>query len=103
MLSPIVAWRSTSCCLMPALVEKRKKRSRRFDYMVGTNIRYLRIEHLITQHDLARAADISNSQLSRIENGERALSLQQALAISDALGEPVDRLIRPIKGLRSAA
>jgi transcriptional regulator with XRE-family HTH domain len=78
---------------VPALDRERRNRQADFDDIVGDNLRIWR-EHLqISQADLAEAADMSQSQLCRVEKGERTLTLRQALAIKEALEISVDDLL----------
>jgi len=84
---------------MPPLLDERVKAQREFDYVVGSNIRTLRIQNEIKQLVLARAAGMSTSQLSRVENGQRSLTFRQAVSIAKQLGTTLDRLLRPIQGL----
>ena len=79
---------------MPALVDERVKSQRKFDYVVGTRIRVMRASLGMSQIKLAELAEMSNSQLSRIEAGERSLSFQQACAIAQALHQPLESLVR---------
>jgi len=79
---------------VPALDDTRLRRHRQFDWLVGTNIRALRVNLKIRQEDLARLADMDPTQLSRVENGERSLKFRESLAIAHYLGVDPDRLTR---------
>lgn len=81
---------------MPVLDETRLTRHRAFDWIVGTNVRVLRLNLKIEQRTLAELADMDPTQLSRVENGERSLKFKEALAISHYLGVHPDRLARPL-------
>lgn len=88
---------------MPAVDQDRISKARRFDYIVGTNIRTLRVKNDYTQEFLAELLDMSSSQLSRVEAGERSLSFQQGLAAALHLGIVPEDLGKAPKGLRNAA
>lgn len=56
-------------------------------------IRAVRKERGISQRDLARALGMAQSTLSRIERGERRVSVDRLIAIARALGvRPADML-----------
>jgi len=74
--------------------------ARQFDWVVGVNIRYWREVREMSQAELAECANISDSQLSRIESGERSLTLQQGNAISKALKVPLSALWARIEGMK---
>lgn len=80
---------------MPPLDKERKKRKEEFDLITGTVIKNLRSQFDYSQHYVAEQADMSVSTLSRIEYGERSLSLQQAIVIARALHVGVADLIDP--------
>lgn len=77
---------------MPVLDRSRKLRIAQFDSIVGFNVRRWREGQRISQAKLAAEADMSQSQLARIEQGERSLSLKQALVICDSLDIDIDTL-----------
>jgi transcriptional regulator with XRE-family HTH domain len=79
---------------VPALDDTRLRRHRQFDWVVGTNIHFLRTNLGLTQADLAQLADMDPTQLSRVENGERSLKFRESLAIAHYLGVDPDRLTR---------
>jgi transcriptional regulator with XRE-family HTH domain len=81
---------------MPALDEDRLGRHRKFDWHVGTNIRFLRIQNEIEQQELANLVDMNKSQLSRVESGQRSLKLKEAVAIAKVLGVTTDRLTKDV-------
>jgi transcriptional regulator with XRE-family HTH domain len=58
----------------------------------GENITVLRKAAGMTQHQLARSANISVSMLSKVEIGDRAASHALVAAIARALGVPIERL-----------
>ena len=66
--------------------------------MQQTNVTQLKIRAArkgrgISQRDLARALGMSQSTLSRIERGERRVSVDRLIAIARALGvRPADML-----------
>lgn len=60
---------------------------------VGNNIQRLREEQDISQAELARRVNISQSMLSQIEKGIKNPSLLVGKEIADTLGCSVDRLL----------
>lgn len=54
----------------------------------GANLRRLRKARGLTQQDLAFAADIELSQISRIERGVINTSISQVFVLADALQLP---------------
>lgn len=79
---------------MPTLHEQRLNRHRQFDWLVGTNIRVLRMNLKMNQGTLAALCDMDQTQLSRIENGQRSLKFRESIAIAHHLGVSPDRLTR---------
>ena len=63
------------------------------DATVRMRIRTLRRARGWSLDNLAERAQISSSQLSRIETGHRRISLDQLTAIAGALGKPLDQLV----------
>lgn len=55
---------------------------------IGNNIRKHRLEKRLTQQYLANQTGLSGSEISRIENGKRNISLKLLLQIADTLGIP---------------
>lgn len=60
---------------------------------VGKTVEYLRLGRDMSQRDLAEAAGVDQSVISRLERGERAATLDTLCAISSGLGVPVVVLI----------
>jgi SOS-response transcriptional repressor LexA len=60
---------------------------------IGTLLRNLRLRRGLSQFDLASAAGINNSYLSRIENGERRPSPKILKRFSEILQFPYDELV----------
>ena len=60
---------------------------------IGTLLRNLRLRRGLSQFDLASAAGINNSYLSRIENGERRPSPKILKKFSEILHYPYDELV----------
>ena len=60
---------------------------------VGANIQRLREKRFLSQAELARRVNISQSMLSQIEKGIKNPSLLVGKEIADALGCSVDRLL----------
>lgn len=57
---------------------------------IGERIRKLRIQRGISQIELARAIDVSQTHMSNIENGNTGISLWTAVKISRALKCSID-------------
>lgn len=57
---------------------------------IGDNIRKLRIQHGITQIELAKAIGISQTHMSNIEKGNTGISLWTAVKISRVLQCSID-------------
>jgi transcriptional regulator with XRE-family HTH domain len=55
---------------------------------IGHNIRKHRLEKRLTQQYLATRTGLSGSEISRLENGKRNISLKLLLQIADILGIP---------------
>jgi transcriptional regulator with XRE-family HTH domain len=72
--------------LAPAASEKLLERA------LGAQIRLLRRQHDLSVSDLARASDLSNGMLSKIENGAISASLSSLQAIATALQVPLSSL-----------
>lgn len=63
------------------------------DGLVRNRIRALRVAHGWSLEDLAGRANISPSSLSRIENGQRRLALDQLVTLARALDTSLDQLV----------
>jgi len=59
---------------------------------IGRNIKNVRAERGMTQHDVYKATGISTSQLSSYENGKQMIGLLTLAKIAVALGTSIDRL-----------
>lgn len=59
---------------------------------IGRNIKMVRSEKGMTQHDVYKATGISTSQLSSYENGKQMIGLVTLAKIAVALGTSIDRL-----------
>lgn len=82
---------------MPALDEYRLFRNRTFDYIIGTNVRVLRLQREVTQQDLAELCDMDPTQLNRVEAGDRSLRFREAMAICTVLNVNPERLTRELR------
>lgn len=60
---------------------------------IGLRIRSYRIRRGMTQEQLAEKADLSRSHITYIEKGEKAVSLEALIEISNALQVSVDELL----------
>ena len=63
------------------------------DSLVRKRIRALRVAQGWSLEDLAARADLSQSTLSRIENGQRRLALDQLVDLARALDTSLDQLV----------
>ncbi|MEV0248733.1 XRE family transcriptional regulator [Nocardia sp. NPDC050712] len=63
------------------------------DSLVRKRIRALRVAQGWSLEDLATRAHVSQSTLSRIENGQRRLALDQLVALARALDTTLDQLV----------
>ena len=61
--------------------------------LIGIRIKTQRLKMKLTQEKLSEIADCSVQHLSKIETGNTKLSLPCLMAISNALGTTVDRLL----------
>lgn len=59
----------------------------------GARIKELREMTSLTQSDLALRLGVSQSSLSRLEDGTRSITAHQLVQISDALAVPLNRLV----------
>lgn len=78
---------------MPTVAEDRQQRIQEFNLRVGRNVRGWREHQGMAQGWLAELADMSQSQLSRIEAGERSITFKQALLIKAILEVAYEDLI----------
>ncbi|WP_167472747.1 helix-turn-helix domain-containing protein [Nocardia arthritidis] len=63
------------------------------DGLVRKRLRALRVAHGWSLEELASRANLSQSTLSRIENGQRRLALDQLVTLARALGTSLDQLV----------
>ena len=63
------------------------------DGLVRKRVRALRVAHGWSLEDLANRAQLSQSTLSRIENGQRRLALDQLVTLARALDTSLDQLV----------
>jgi|AntDeeMinimDraft_5_1070356.scaffolds.fasta_scaffold73733_1 transcriptional regulator with XRE-family HTH domain len=64
--------------------------------LVGGNIRRLRLGHDMSQEELAHEAGINRAYLSTVENGKRNISIDNIIAISNALDVDAREMLRPL-------
>lgn len=62
---------------------------------IGRKIKMLRIQHGISQHELARILNISNAHMSNIEGGRVSLSLKLLLRIREHMDFNINGLFEP--------
>lgn len=71
-----------------------RKRDKAYETAFGRQVKKFRDERSWSQSQLASQADMSNQQISRIENGKHAVTLHTIKAIAIALGKYPDELLR---------
>lgn len=81
---------------MPPRNPEYQEQDEEFNLKVGQNIREARETLGLSQTDLAIAVGTDHSQISRIESGERGLSMRLGLLIAKRLGVS----IRSLHGFR---
>ena len=59
---------------------------------VGNNLRELRVQHGLTQAQLADQVGVARVSIVAIENGRFIPTIETALRISKALGVPIERI-----------
>lgn len=62
--------------------------------IIGTNVQRYRINRKMTQEDLAVKVNINASTITRIENGQRMMSVPTLTAVAKALGVSCDALLQ---------
>lgn len=67
----------------------------RLDERVRAQLRHLRAERGLTLEQVARAANLDVSTLSRLESGKRRLAIDHLPGLAAALGVTVDDLLGP--------
>jgi len=60
----------------------------------GENLRKIRLEKKMSQGDICRALGVDRGYISNLETGKRNPTLSTIKRIADALGVPVDRLLK---------
>lgn len=60
---------------------------------LGTRVRKQRVKQMMSQAELASAAEISTQHISNIENAKSKVSLEKIVDIANALGCSVDELL----------
>ena len=68
---------------------KRKPARIRF----AESLRALRIEHGLSQEDLAELADLHRTYVGSVERGERNIAVDNMEVLADALGVPLARML----------
>ncbi len=53
--------------------------------LLGKNIAFYRQQKKLSQEKLAEIVDISREYITRVENGQKSISLKKLFAIADAL------------------
>ena len=60
--------------------------------LLGKNISYYRKSKNISQEKLAEMVDLSREYITRVENGQKNISLKKLFTIADALGVGFNKL-----------
>lgn len=79
---------------MPVLNERRRQINEEFNLVVGTNLRHFRLRRDLTQAEVAEAASMDITTLSRIEQGVRSINLREATCIAKLLDVTIEALCR---------
>jgi len=69
------------------------KRNRNLNAIVGNNIRRLRQEQGLSQEDFADLTELHRTYIGGVERGERNITLDTLLKISNALQVPPTQLL----------
>lgn len=62
---------------------------------IGSKIRKIREEKRLKQEWLGKKVSLNKSEISRIENGKRNITLEKVYEIADALNIPPSSLFEP--------
>jgi transcriptional regulator with XRE-family HTH domain len=62
-------------------------------HLLGTRLRHERLKKDLTQEQLAEKVDVSHAYIGQIERGERSLTLDTLIRLSNELGVTVDELL----------
>ncbi len=65
------------------------------------NLKKLRKERKLTQQQIATTLNMHRSNYSKVENGERELSIEAIISLADFFGMTVDELVRDPKTFQS--
>lgn len=60
----------------------------------GENLKKIRLEKKMSQGDICRTLGVDRGYISNLETGKRNPTLLTIKRIADALGVPVDRLLK---------
>jgi transcriptional regulator with XRE-family HTH domain len=71
---------------MPLTTEKTSKTNKTFDRKMGRRVRDLRDASGMSQMTLAEKTNMDFTKLSRVESGQRKLSLREGVELARALG-----------------
>lgn len=63
--------------------------------IIGSNVQRYRTKRKMTQEDLATKVNINASAITRIESGQRMMSIPTLTAVAKALGVSCDSLLQP--------
>lgn len=62
--------------------------------IIGNNVQHFRKRVGLTQGQLAERAELSNAYISRVERGEKGLSVASLLRLSEALDVSCDAILK---------
>jgi len=62
--------------------------------LIGKTIKIMRREKKMSTYDLSRKTGISQSTISKLENGKKKADIELLLSISDALGTDINEILR---------
>ncbi len=68
---------------------------------IGKNVRSIRNERKLTQEQLAEMVDRTTSAITRVETGNRMMSVESLVAVANALGVSCDALVHGTDGMVS--
>ena len=71
-----------------------RRPARKLRELLGVNVRQLRLERQWSQDELSARSGLTQSYVSQVESGLRAVSIDALDQLARAFGEPPDRLLR---------
>lgn len=80
--------------VMPKHTQKNKEIAKKKIRIFGKNLREARIQSEIEQREVVDRSGLTQSFISRVENGKTNIGLGNAAILADAVGQPLCRLLR---------